>query len=196
MYDIVLSSISENLDVITRISILLAALYISMKAISIKRDSMLFTLQSNLSTAMKSYADMAAKKFDFVDDNYKKNKEKKQHYTKLVNQTKREILNQLEFACLMYINCKVDKVSFEGYFKDIIISWSKKTEKSKTIDSENVYKELKLVSEIFQGKEPIYTNKMFNFFRCISNCTLWTSIIFFLTVLVFNTIIFNLFSLQ
>ena len=179
---------AENIEPIALFVLSLGGYIIAQKTISLRRDSMLISLHESFSKAQESYTNMAAKKYEIIspDTTWSKT-EKEERYKKLLNQTRVNILNQLEFSSKMYLECRVNKALFKDYFKEIIIKWSEKIDETKTVESKEVYGDIKKVVKEFEDEsyKPIET-KLSARLRCISYKFLWV-----LMMLIFFTLLNN-----
>jgi hypothetical protein len=68
----------------------------------------------------------------FATEKQFKGKKNKEKYERIMRLLKIEILNHIEYACIMYLDGRVNKHTFEEFYLDIIKNWAKVTKENKT----------------------------------------------------------------
>ncbi len=106
-------------------------------------------------TLYKNISDALANFYVFVEKNNKAmNEEEKELYNKLRRLYRVEVANNIEYACIMYLDNKLNNNTFESYYNGYLEAWVPKLKKLRTNpEDENVF------SAIIEANEKIKSKK-------------------------------------
>lgn len=118
-----------------------------MELITQAKSDLEIRMYTNISNSIK---DRLA--FHATAKNFKKKKDKAQ-FDRLSRLYKIEIMNHIEYACIMYLDNKVNQHTFKEFYFDIIKSWAKEVKKTRTNPKDKtVYAAILKVNKLWKNR--------------------------------------------
>ena len=104
-------------------------------------------MYKNISDAIQARILFKTRIFEYNMDNEKD----KNIFDNTMRLLKIEIMNHLEYACIMYLNGKVNNNTFESFYSDIVKVWAKNIKSTRTNKKDKtVYSAIRQVNKLWK----------------------------------------------